>query len=32
VDEVADKQEGQKEKPAETQKTGRKRKAKNTVD
>lgn len=28
----ADKQEGQEERPAETQKTGRKRKAKNTVD
>ena len=32
LDDVVDKQEGQEEKPAETQKTGRKRKAKNTVD
>ena len=32
VAEVVDKQEGQEEKPAETPKTGRKRKAKNTVD
>lgn len=30
--EEPDKQEGQEEKPVETQKTGRKRKAKNTVD
>jgi hypothetical protein len=32
VDEAVDKQEGQEEKPVEMPKTGRKRKAKNTVD